>query len=296
MSVNISIIMPTFNRADFIVESVNSIVNQSYKDWELIIIDDGSTDNTKTVLAGLLDDPRISYIKQENSGQSCARNSGIKAAKSKWLCFLDSDNLWPEDKLSVSWKYVEENPKAEIIYGEITRIDENGRCLGPASMKRYSGRITSKLLNDNFITINTVTMKKDCINALGGFNETDRLAEDYELWLRLSTRYSFNYVEHMLAYYRVMENQLSSDKEKRFEANLNILISFRKSFPESVSMLEWRKGMSFFYTRRARYLLGQYQYCASMTDLIMALYQYPLWSGPWKVGAKSIVNFISEVK
>ena len=95
-----SIVLPTFNRAKFIKNAINSVISQSFGDWELIIVDDGSTDNTKEIVKSF-NDPRINYIYQKNSERSTARNRGIKESKANWICFLDSDDIFPDNRLSI---------------------------------------------------------------------------------------------------------------------------------------------------------------------------------------------------
>lgn len=229
----VSVITPTFNRADYLPFAIESVLSQSVHDFELIVIDDGSTDGTAELMNRYLSDSRIRYLQQENQGQSVARNRGIAEARGQYICFLDSDNAWVKSKIETSLKAFEDNPAADIVYGDYIVIDGEGAEQGVNRMARYSGRITPQLLRDNFVSMNTTMTRKRCFDEMGGFDNADRLAEDYGLWLRFSTRYQFLYVPEVLGYYRVMENQISSDKDSRFRANEQLLENFLKTFPSA---------------------------------------------------------------
>lgn len=283
----ISIVTPTYNRADFILEAVQSVIDQSYPHWEMVIIDDGSKDDTQELLAPYIEkDNRLKYFYQENQGQSVARNRGIKESNGDYICFLDSDNKWLPEKLKVSVTAALESPDSDIIYGDNITIDIDGVEISRISMPKFSGKITSLLLKDNFISMNTTMTKRECFENLGGFNEKDRLAEDYELWLRMSTQYSFLYVPEYMGCYRVMEDQLSTDKEKRFWANERILINFRRDYPSAVTRSDWNHGFSFFYVRKALYELSEKNTLATIKISLRALCYDFFWLGPWRVLAK----------
>ncbi len=286
----ISVIIPTYNRKDFIIEAVESVLQQTYQNWEAIIIDDGSSDNTKAALTPFLTDSRIKYFYQDNQGQSVARNRGISKSTGAYICFLDSDNKWLPKKLELSVAAALNNPSVDVIYGDNIIIDVEGREISRDSMKKYSGSITDKLLRDNFISMNTTMTKRECFEVMGGLDEGDRLAEDYELWLRMSTRYKFLYIPEYIGYYRVMEDQLSTDKDKRFAANHKIICEFVKRFPDSITLKQKRRGFSGFFWRKASYEHSQGRYYQSWKDMFIAMSYYPFWVGPWKLLAKLLIN------
>ena len=207
----VSIITPTWNRADLISEAVESVLAQTWANWELLIVDDGSTDNTREVLAPYLEDPRIHYFYQENQGQSVARNLALKHAKGAYISFLDSDNRLVPEKLEWALEALASNPDVDIVYGDIITIDEQGNEISRENMRRYSGRIAKYLIVDNCVSMNTAVVRRKCFDEMGGFNTERRVADDFELWLRFSARYSFLYIPKFMAFYRVMDNQISSD-------------------------------------------------------------------------------------
>jgi glycosyltransferase involved in cell wall biosynthesis len=286
----ISVIIPTYNRSDLICEAVSSVLDQTYQNWEVIVVDDGSEDNTKSALGSFLNDHRINYVYQKNQGQSVARNNGIALSTGNYICFLDSDNKWLPEKLKVSVDAALENPDVDVIYGDNITIDINGDELSRDTMKKYSGRITYRLLRDNFISMNTTMTKRRCFEEMGGLDEGDRLAEDYELWLRMSTRYSFLHIPVYVGFYRVMENQLSTDKDKRFAANFKIINEFIERYPNSVTWGQKRRGFSGFFWRKASYEKSVGRYSRAWKDFAYSVSYWPFWSGPWKLLVKMVVG------
>lgn len=273
--------MPTYNREKFIGEAIESVLAQTYPNLELLVVDDGSTDDTETVVKSYLSDPRVKYFYKTNGGQSSGRNFGFKHCNGDFIAFLDSDNKWMPEKLKLCMDAALANPDADIFYGDNISIDEDGNEISRKTMARHSGDITAQLIRDNFVTINTATLKRECYQTMGGLDENFRRAPDYEFWLRLSTRYRFLYVPHYMCYYRIMADQISTDKDGRFKANHDILMHFFKLYPGAASLKERRRGMSQFYCRKTRYESSQGRFFAALCDCCRAIYQYPFWRGPW---------------
>lgn len=278
----VSVLMPTYNREKFVGEAIESVLSQTYPNFELLVVDDGSTDKTKSVVQKYLTDPRVKYFYKENGGQSSGRNLGFKNSKGDYIAFLDSDNKWKPEKLKICMTAALDNPDVGVVYGDNITIDEHGNEIGRDTMRRHSGFITAQLLKDNFVTINTATLKRECYEAMGGLDESFIRAPDYEFWLRLSTRYKFLYVPQYVSYYRVMEDQISSDKDGRFKANYEILQHFLTHFSDSVSRKERRLGMSYFYCRKARYEASKGRKGKAIRDCIKAAIEYPFWLGPFR--------------
>lgn len=286
----VSVITPTYNRADYLPVAIESVLSQTIADFELIVIDDGSTDETPKVMELYLSDPRIRYLRQDNQGQSAARNRGIEEATGEFICFLDSDNAWVDTKLEQTLKAFSDHPEADIVYGDFVVIDADGKEQGINRMKRYSGRITPQLIHDNCVSMNTTMTRARCFAEMGAFDPKDRLAEDYGLWLRFSTRYQFQYLPAVLGFYRVMENQISSDKDARFRANEQIIHQFLEAYPEALSNRERSHGLSRFYTRKGRYELFAGRVNQACRELSRAVRLDPFWSGPWRFAIKLLLT------
>ncbi|KPQ01376.1 glycosyltransferase [Marinobacter sp. HL-58] len=278
----VSIITPTYNRADFIEQAVNSVLAQTFTNFELLIVDDGSTDNTWDLLEPALADSRVRYFHQENQGQSVARNLALVEAKGDFVCFLDSDNYWPAEKLEQQVELFREHPDYDVIYGDIIVIDEDGKEVTRKNMKRYSGHIATYMIRDNCVSMNTAMARRRCFDELGAMSGTRRVADDYDLWLRFSARFRFLYVPQYFAYYRVMDDQISSDKTRRFDSNWQIINDFRREFPDAMSEKEFDFGFAAFHSRKARYLASHGSKREALGEMAKALRRSPFRRATWR--------------
>lgn len=278
----ISIITPTFNRERTITLAVESVLAQSYQHWELLIIDDGSRDGTRERLSSYLDDDRIQYHFQENQGQSVARNLGLQYARGALVCFLDSDDLWVPGKLERQVMLMNTHPDVDILHSDEIMIDEVGRELSRKNMRRYSGRIARQMLVDNSVSINTVMARRECFDAMGGFSGRYGVADDYDIWLRFSARFRFHYVPEYWGYYRVMPDQISSNKDRRFAANESIVRDFIKEYGSTLKPWEIRWGLARFYCRKARYFAVTGRSATAWGAIGRALRFAPLDSVVWR--------------
>jgi glycosyltransferase involved in cell wall biosynthesis len=184
----VSVIIPTFNRSKKVVRAIESVLNQSIKDFEIIVVDDGSTDNTNQALARYMS--TIKYIRQlVNRGVSAARNIGIKSSTAPWIAFLDSDDYWLNEKLSVQMEFVDSNPGTVACQTEEIWI-RNGRRVNPKRKhKKPSGNIFKESLKLCLVSPSAVALKRSLFEEVGLFDETFPAAEDYDLWLRISCRH-----------------------------------------------------------------------------------------------------------
>lgn len=287
--VRVSVVIPTYNRADFLPEAIDSALSQDVG-LEVILVDDGSVDNTPTVMQRYRDDSRVCYIIQQNQGQSVARNRGIAEAQGEFIAFLDSDNRWLPGKLKAELAIMDANPKVDVVYGDVISIDEQGRELHRYNLHRYSGRITPYMLVDNIVSMNTSLTRSAIFDELGAFNTQDRIAEDYELWLRLSVSCRFYYLPMFMCEYRIMANQLSSDKARRLGANESILLNFLKQYPGEVTELERKQGISRFYARKATTFFQLGDYAAGLKDLWRCCRANPLSLLPWKTLLRALLG------
>jgi len=240
----ISVIMPTYNRVWTITQAIGSVVAQTFGDWELIIIDDGSTDETEAAVVNFLLDTRIRYIKQANAGPIVARNNGAKLAKGEWLAFLDSDDAWLPEKLAKQWELVEQSAQPILVYGNYYHINEKGERLGEFFDQKtvpHNGWVSSNLLVDNFVTTSTVLLPKQVFLESGGFNQLLNLTigEDYELWLRLSTKLAFYCVNEPIALYRTHTEQLTKKRLKVYSSIIKLYISMLVNVKKYQPISRW---------------------------------------------------------
>lgn len=183
-----SVIIPTFNREDFIRAAVDSVLSQTFDNFELLIIDDGSTDNTKQILDVYSDD-RIKYFYQEYRGVSSARNKGLKESKGKYIAFLDSDDRWTSNKLEMTFDYINRFPDITIFHTEETWY-RRGKLLNQKKKHRKpDGYVYFSALPLCCIGMSTSVVLKDLFDDIGTFDESLPACEDYDLWLRSTYKY-----------------------------------------------------------------------------------------------------------
>ncbi|MBU2955621.1 glycosyltransferase [Marinobacter sp. F3R08] len=278
----VSVVTPTYNRARFLPDAIESVLAQTHSDFELIVWDDGSDDDTREVLEPYLADSRVRYFYQENQGQSYARNHALEHASGDYIAFLDSDDLWAPDKLEKQLAFLLANPEVDIVHGDEAMIDEDGKVTSLANMRRYSGRITRYLLADNSVSIATVLVRRRCFVEMGGFDTSVGVADDYELWLRFSARYLFHYEPGIVASYRVMSEQISSDKRRRFAANENIICKFLERYGDVLSIRDRRWGLARFFCRKARYFASVGEWSVASSAIARAMWHAPLDPVVWR--------------
>ena len=193
---DISVIIPTFNRKDTLKRAIQSVVMQSYTPYEIIVIDDGSDDGTKEWLKDNY--PNVKYIYQMNSGVSSARNKGIKSARGDWIALLDSDDEWLPSKLKDQANEIELNPAAKFLHTNEIWIRNGVRVNQMKKHKKYGGYIFEKCLDMCRISPSSVLIKKDIFDEIGMFDETLKVCEDYDLWLRFASKYPVHFLDQPL--------------------------------------------------------------------------------------------------
>ncbi len=227
---SISVIIPTYNNEKFIAETIESVLSQTYKDYEIIVIDDGSTDNTCEILLPYMD--KIRYHYKKNGGIASATNAGIKLSKAKYVAFLDHDDLWVPDKLKTQIECFNKNPKIGLAYSKYSTF-KNGKTLRKKPRKGYTGWIFSELISKSFILTSTVMVKTECLDVVGNFDEFFTLAVADELFLRIAMNYQCFFIDKELTKYRIHDrnasrNVITYDKElvevykKFYDNNYNL--------------------------------------------------------------------------
>jgi len=210
----ISVIIPTFNRYELTKEAVASVLNQSYKSFEIILVDDGSNDNTEK----LSKIPGIKYIKQKHTGiPGQARNMGVKASSGEYLAFLDSDDIYKEEKLLKQISFFKENSEILICHTrEICQRDD--KIVSQVKQKhRREGDIFKDALVKCIIGPSTVMLEKRLFADIGMFNPDLEIAEDYELWLRICNKHKIGYIDEPLIVKRAGNSDQLSWKYKQIE-------------------------------------------------------------------------------
>jgi len=189
----VSVIIPTYNRGWIVKEAIDSVLEQDFPDYELIVVDDGSVDNTAAILKAYR--KKITVLRQDNQGVSAARNYGIAAASGRLISFLDSDDLWLPPKLSIQVKFFNDHPEA-VINQTQERWFRNGVRVNPKQRHhKFSGMIFERSLALCLVSPSAVMIKKRLFKTVGFFDENLPACEDYDLWLRISCRYPVHLIE-----------------------------------------------------------------------------------------------------
>lgn len=192
----VSVIITTYNRAGFVLEAVNSVIYQRYvKPLELIVVDDGSTDDTREILSSI---GSVKYIKQDNFGVSCARNRGIKSSRGEWIAFLDSDDLWLPEKLFRHWDFINKNPGILVSQSDELWIRDGVRLNPRKYHEKPEGYCFEKLLKRCLISPSAVMIHRSVFDVVGTFDERVPACEDYDLWLRIGYRFPIGLLKEKL--------------------------------------------------------------------------------------------------
>ena len=237
----VSVIITTYNYGHMLAESIDSVLGQDYDDFELIVVDDGSTDNTADVTSRYGD--RARYVRQDHAGIAVARNTGIAAARGELIAFQDADDVWASNTLALRVRVMERHPELGMIFGDAA-VEQDGRTLFPSFLKERKAfaeletvrdrddlRIItqsafSALLRERFIPIPTIIIPKRRFDELGPWDQSTEGVEDYEFYLRLSRRFQLGYIDRVLVTCRIHGANVSCDVISQNERRIRLLRRF----------------------------------------------------------------------
>lgn len=259
----VSVIIPTYNRRELLGEAVASVQSQTFTDYELIIVDDGSTDDTAAYLHNLADQMgnRLKHIRQNNAGASSARNRGLELARGQWTAFLDSDDLWRQTKLERYMQAARELPHLNVWYGPMDAATTDLHAVPGRNKPCIAGKLTEPLFHKSFVHMPTVMARTNILLTHGGFDEQLTVAEDLHLWLRVSLHNEFGLIDEPLAIRRLHDRRLSKSNACR---NIRLKVAMLERFYYTEG------GRQFIDTQSARNRLTRINYSAGRTHL---------WSG-----------------
>ncbi|MSU54325.1 MAG: glycosyltransferase [Candidatus Staskawiczbacteria bacterium] len=229
----VSVIIPTYNRAKYITKALDSVLFQSYQDFEIIIVDDGSTDNTKEILQSYLKDPRVFYIYQENQKVSRARNNGIAQSRGEYIALLDSDDYWLDGKkLEKQVDFFEKHPDYLLTSGGIIRVAESGKEISKILNPKQDEVIRQSMLFSCLFTPSGAMFKKSIFEKIGGFNQTSDLSEDWEFFLEIGKYGKFyNFQGYFVAYLQGSQNRSNFNRRDNLKYNLGLIKKYRGVYP-----------------------------------------------------------------
>ena len=292
--------MPAFNAERFITQSIESVINQSFKNWELIIVDDGSTDNTAEIIKSFSNlDARIKYFYQNNGKQGKARNLGIKNSVGNYIAFLDADDTWISNKLSIQNEILLNNKNIDLIFsqGYILKDDELSN-LNVHVKSVWNIQNIDEFIKHNQIPILSVLVKKQAIESVHYFNETENIqnAEDYHLWLKLLlSNFTFKSIEDRLFYYRIHTNQATFENQNLEEPIFYVYKDIFENYnvPQVRKLLfdkiKWLYFDDKFHSRCLEFFINYYK---SKNRLISLIIKQVL-SEPTSFNKKAIFKMVS---
>lgn len=238
----VTIAVPVYNLEQYVGETLDSLKAQTFTDFEVYIVNDGSTDGSEKAIEPYLSDPRFHYIYQENKGLAGARNTALKYAAGEWFAHLDSDDIWLPNCLEVLMKLADEDSNVNLLYGNTIRFLEDGTeyvMFNPADMQE--GDLTLWLYEKNTLLPSVTMTKTEFIRSESGFNENLRYGEDYDLWLRLS-RKGIRARAHKdpILRYRIRGQSLTSNRLINLERRVDILFTAleREDRPQYKTILQ----------------------------------------------------------
>lgn len=271
----VSVIITTFNRAVLLEQTLQSVIKQTYRDFEVLLVDDGSSDATAEVASKYK--PLVKYIYQTNKGQSPARNAGIKAARGEFVAFVDDDDLWLPEKLEYQMKTMKELSGNALIYCDTEMFDnDSGSTLYRFSTRRrpYSGSVAAKLYLGCFVSSPTPLVRRSIFDEVGFFSESKvtRLHEDWDMWLRISSKVPFVYIDKVLARYRLHKtNMLTCASADEFHTCGMAIISRAADFAPQIFGPVRRRAESNQFVRTGNAYLARKNLAAARAMYLKAI-------------------------
>jgi glycosyltransferase involved in cell wall biosynthesis len=254
----VSVVIPTYNAGKWVLEAIESVRAQSYSDFEIIVVDDGSQDDTEPLLADLDNAGKIRYIKQANLGVSAARNRGVSEAAGELIAFLDADDLFHKEKLSKQIELIDVQPQLGFVHANFEKFDDAGNDLGLRNMDQFRGNVYPQILQEwsAIIALPTLLLPKSVFEQVGGFDEDISWGEDIDLYIRIARKFEIDLIPETLCRVRVRPDSASASKvgsaesfhrvlEKAFAADDGLSSSFRDS------------AFAKLYVNKAQNLLGE---------------------------------------
>lgn len=295
----ISVVVPVYNGAIYLKDTLDSALNQTYKNTEIIVVDDGSQDESASIVASYGD--RVTYMLQANGGPASARHSGVLLSKGEYVAFLDQDDLWDKDKLEKQINLLEFHAAAVGVYCDHRSIDNEGKiigCSGAEGHMRASGKILDVLIDGNFIlTASLVILRRSAYDNAGGFDVHNPFwGDDYDLWMRISSLGAFLYQIDTLVSYRRHNNNTSGSDFEMLAGNMHALKNVEKYIKHSATTKTLRKLKSSLYSvtlGKAWHLKRLGHPCAAFKTYVECFRLRPLRPIVWWGMVNSIFMLIS---
>jgi glycosyltransferase involved in cell wall biosynthesis len=245
----VTVVIPCYNHGLWLTDAIKSVYAQTYQPIELVIVDDGSTDNTAAICKKW---PNLRYIWQENTGLAAARNAGLAVASGTMICFLDADDLLIQDAIERGVDALKTNPDWAFVYGGCTMIDINGKPFTEFTPHRDHANYRCLLQANRIPNPGTVLYRRDVLREVGGFriySAGGGRCEDYDLYLRIAYGHTIGCHQHLVAEYRIHGNNMSCDNARMLEAVLAVLADQKEAVHNRIAdRIALRKGIWHYYS------------------------------------------------
>jgi glycosyltransferase involved in cell wall biosynthesis len=287
----VSVVIASYNMAQFLGGAVESVLAQTWENLELIVVDDGSTDNTAEAMEPFKADARVRYLLTENQGQPRAKNIGLDEAKGDFIAFCDADDLWSPEKLTIQMPWFQD-PRVGVVYSEVSYIDQSGSPLKKEiPYARYSGQVTEHLVIKNFVPFGTAVIRHACVKKNGAFDIDLPMGIDWDLWLRYSIDWHFHYASDITYFYRIWPGQMSKNYRGRYDNAFHILEKFIDAYPEALpANLKARAWSDMYISRAMNVARGERKFIEPMKDLLTGLRFDCTYKSAWKSIAKLLLG------
>ncbi len=289
---DVSVLIPTYNCGKYIGQAIESVLCQTVPVREILVIDDGSSDNTSEIVKRFDSTNRLRYIQKENTGQAHTRKVGAQMAESDYIAFLDADDIWEPSKIERQMQALE-NPDTHLCFTDISAIDAEGN---PAIYERRKsqvlrrGNVLQYIFINNFVSHSSLVVEKKFLERIGSFDAALRMGDDWDIVLRLATCCAFEFVPEKLVRYRIRGNQLSKNFDLRIEDQDRIVEKFMREYPGYLSVKQIRRGNA-FRARTRGYHYAPSDVRKSLTHYGSAIKNEPLNGANYKGVLRSIYFF-----
>jgi len=263
---SVSVVIATYNRARLLKETIDSVLTQTFQDFELIVVDDGSTDDTEKVLKSYGD--HLRHFRQENRGPSAARNLGVHHATASWISIQDSDDFCAPNHLKTLYGFVEKNPDCGMVFANGSYLDYPGPKGKTIVPREKSKRLAEKgveltdLFSTSIVRLQAALLSKKAFLAVGGLDEDLRIAMDLDLAFRFFTRFPVAYLDEVVFFYRRHEGNIGRNQELRLLENLRVIEKLVQDFPSAEEILgreqiDRRRAYRYYRLAKSRWKAGE---------------------------------------
>lgn len=288
----VSVVIPAYNAMRYLPQTVESILQQTFDDFEVIIINDGSTDDIETWFQASVNDPRFKLISQKNQGTAGARNTGIEHSQGTFIAFLDADDLWHPRKLEEQVRMLRAHPEVGLAYTWLQYADESGTLNGRIVKSSFQGNVWEQLTAFNFVGCGSNAMiRRTCIEIVGNFDQTlDSYVEDWDMWLRVAKQYPFAVIKEPLVYNRKYPDSFSTHWKKMAKGFPKVLEKAFASAPPELAHLKHRSYAHANLCLAWKVLQGRQQNYQEDYKLALSFWRKAFFKYPSIVFFRSFVN------